>query len=254
MEMNRENCKRKFYLLLVIVPIIGTITMSVNVEGATAFNGTVYDTNNNKLAGATVLLADSLDNILTAVTTNSQGAYSFYVTLTGNSPYALSASKTGFETQTKTVTSGGTNNFYLKTYFYGYIKDRNNRAIVSASVKLYNNNNVLISSDTTSSAGFYEISASSFTSGYLKVEKTNFKTETKLVSSGGINNFNLYTSACALLVAGSVDERFHQDSYLLYNVLIDHYSYSADRIFLITQLTEYDGITLPYDALVSQVN
>ncbi len=226
----------------------------LNVEGATTFNGTVYDTNNNKLAGATVLLSDSLYNVLKVVTTNSQGAYSFYVTLSGNSPYSLSVSKTGFKTQTESVTSGGTNNFYLQINFYGYIKDRNNRGIVSASVKLYNNNHVLISSDTTSSTGLYNIGANSFTSGYLKVEKTNFITETKTVSSGGSNNFNLYTSACALIVAGSSDERFNQDAYLLNNILLDHYSYQASRIFLITELTSFDGTTIPRDAAASQTN
>ena len=252
--MNRENWKRKFLLLLVIIPILGTLTLDMNVQGATTFNGTVYDTNNNKLAGATVLLADSLGGILKVVTTNSQGAYSFYVTLSGYSPYSLSASKTGFKPQTKSVTSGGTNDFNLQICFFGYIKDKNNHPIISASVKLYNSNDVLISSDSTGSSGFYEISASSFTNGYLKVEKTTFVTQTQSVTSGGTNNFNLYTSACALIVAGSSDERFNNDAYLLYNTLIDHYSYSASRIFLITQLSSFDGNTIPCDRPASQAN
>ena len=52
--MNRQNCKRKFYLLLVIIPIFGTITLVMNVQGATTFSGTVYDANSNELVGATV--------------------------------------------------------------------------------------------------------------------------------------------------------------------------------------------------------
>ena len=91
------------------------------------------------------------------------------------------------------------------------------------------------------------------TSPYLKIEKTKWVTKTQGVSNrGGSYNFNLYTSACALIVAGSTDERFNHDAHLMYNTLINHYSYEASRVFLLTDLSSYDGITIPRDDDVSQ--
>lgn len=50
------------------------------------------------------MLADSFFNVLKTVTTDSQGEYGFSVTLSSYYPYYLSAGKSGFVAETKSVT------------------------------------------------------------------------------------------------------------------------------------------------------
>ncbi len=98
------------------------------MRGATNFTGTVESEYSNPLSNTTITLADCYFNILGSTTTNSQGEYSLSVTLNGNSPYYLSAAKNyRWDTDTKTVYSGGTNDFELDAitekiavFFYAY--------------------------------------------------------------------------------------------------------------------------------------
>ncbi len=244
----------KINTLMLLLVIFGTTISVTNIQGSETFTGYVKDKSNNAISGAAVIIADRYGSILGFTTTSSSGYYSFYVTLNGNSPYYLSASHTDFEADTKTVASGGSNNFALRMCYSGYILDRNNDIISSASVKLYNSGDTSLGDDTTSSSGFYEIVVDYLANGYLKVEKTKWDTQTQSVTSGGTYNINLYTSACALIVAGSSDKNFNHDAHLMYNTLLDHYSYSADRVFLITDLLSYDDITIPRDSPASQSN
>lgn len=100
-----------FIMLVFTLPGL-TITF-VKVQGTTYFQGYVEDRLDNTINGATVILADSEETILGFDTTDSSGYYSIGVTLNGNSPYYLSAGKSGFETDTKEVSGGGSNDFFL---------------------------------------------------------------------------------------------------------------------------------------------
>lgn len=125
--------------------------------------------------------------------------------------------------------------------YSGYVRDRNGQAIPYATVRLYSNG-YQVSTDYTDYNGYYCVGDFAVSSPYLKVEKTKWVTKTQSVSyRGGTYNFNLYTSACALIVAGSSEQHFNNDAYLMHNTLIDHYSFSASRIYLITCLAFFDG-------------
>lgn len=104
------------------------MSTNINVRGATSFTGTVESEYGDPLSGASIVLVDSYFNILGSTTTNSQGDYSLSVTLNGNSPYYLSVAKNyRWDTDTKIVYSGGTNDFELDAitekiavFFYAY--------------------------------------------------------------------------------------------------------------------------------------
>lgn len=113
MGLYMKNLKKGVSFIVLVIFLAGTMTTLINVHSATTFQGYVKDSSGNPLSGASLLLADSTYNILGWATTNSQGYYSISVTLSGNSPYYLSAAKTRFNSQTKTVTHGGTYNFNL---------------------------------------------------------------------------------------------------------------------------------------------
>ena len=85
----------------------------VKVHGTTNFQGYVKNRANNAINSASVVLADCYFNVLGFDSTDSSGYYSFDVTLNSNSPYYLSAGKDGFDSDTKEVSGGGTNNFIL---------------------------------------------------------------------------------------------------------------------------------------------
>lgn len=138
--------------------------------------------------------------------------------------------------------------------YTGYVKDRNGRAIANAKVTLFNNG-MQSCIDYTDSNGYYCVGDIAVYDAYIRVEKTTWVSVNQGVSRiGGTYNFNLYTSACALIVAGSDEQHFNRDAYLMYNTLIDHYSYKASRIYLITRLSSVDGNTIPRDYATSQSN
>ncbi|NHK30760.1 MAG: carboxypeptidase regulatory-like domain-containing protein [Asgard group archaeon] len=106
--------KKGFSFVVLIITLSGMITAFVTVHGYSNFKGTVEDCSGNPLSGATVILADCYSYILAWDTTDSEGDYNFYVTLNGNSPYKLSASKTRFNTGVEDeIYSGGTYDFDL---------------------------------------------------------------------------------------------------------------------------------------------
>ncbi len=85
----------------------------MSVQGVSTFEGTVEDCSDNPLSSATIMLADCYFNILGIDTTDSSGDYGFSVTLNGNAPYYLTATKTRFNSGMETVYGGGTNDFEL---------------------------------------------------------------------------------------------------------------------------------------------
>jgi len=155
------------------------------------------------IAGATVILR--MGGVMKAtVTTNASGVYLANTGL-ATGTYAVSASKTGYITQTKTgisVTQGATTyvNFALAPIsIKGQVKQAGTTtAIAGATVAAYQAD-VLKATATTSASGVYEIgglAAGSYTViaskvGYVKQKKLNIA-----VSGGSIAyvNFNLAVS------------------------------------------------------------
>ncbi len=107
-KMQKNVC----FIVLVVV-LTGTATTFIRVQGSVTFDGTVEDCSDNALSGVVVTLFDYYLTSLGSDTTDSSGDYSFDVTLNGNSPYLLTASKTRFTTGMKWVASEGTNDFEL---------------------------------------------------------------------------------------------------------------------------------------------
>lgn len=138
--------------------------------------------------------------------------------------------------------------------YTGYVRDMNGRGISNVYVRLFSQG-YQVSTDYTDSNGYYCVGNDIVIGGYISVQKTGWVSQSKSVStSGGTYNFNLKTSALALVVAGSDDERFTRDAFGFYNTLIDHYSFDAARIYLITPRTTIDGTNVPRDAATSQAN
>jgi len=111
--MRINKIRKRISFIVLVVTLSGLMISFVKIQGATSFQGTVEDRLDVSINGAGVVLADCYYNILGFDTTDSSGDYSFSVTLNGNSPYYLSVAKTGFESDTKTVYSGGTYDFTL---------------------------------------------------------------------------------------------------------------------------------------------
>ncbi|MBN1330388.1 MAG: carboxypeptidase regulatory-like domain-containing protein [Candidatus Heimdallarchaeota archaeon] len=99
--------------VIIVLVLAGTMITVNRIEGTSNFQGTVENCSDNPLSGAGVVLTDCYFNILGSDTTDSSGNYDFDVTLNGNSPYYLTASKSRFTTGMKVITSGGTNDFEL---------------------------------------------------------------------------------------------------------------------------------------------
>ncbi|MBK5115254.1 MAG: carboxypeptidase regulatory-like domain-containing protein [Candidatus Heimdallarchaeota archaeon] len=173
----------------------------INVQGYTTFTGYVKDKASNAISGATVLIADSYGYILGYTSTSSSGYYSFSVSLSGHSPYYLSASKTGYETGTKTVTGGGRNDFSLYGYVDGYVKDSQNVAISGATVKAYRYSGVL-GSTTTQSNGYYYIQIANHPTK-ITAEKHGFRDYSQTISTTGRFNFNM--KALKAIIVGISD-------------------------------------------------
>ncbi len=58
----------------------------------------------------------------------------------------------------------------------------------------------------------------------------------------------------ALVVGGETEERFTRNAFGFYNTLIDHYSFEAENIYLLTTRTTIDGNTVPRDRATSSAN
>ncbi|NHK30083.1 MAG: carboxypeptidase regulatory-like domain-containing protein [Asgard group archaeon] len=125
--------KKGFSFIVLVITIAGMMTALVKVQGYSTFQGTVEDRDGNPLSYATIVLADCYSYILGWDTTDSEGDYSFSVTLNGNSPYKLSATKTGFITGVKeNIYSEGTYDFVLgeKIAVFFYADDAANLDII----------------------------------------------------------------------------------------------------------------------------
>ena len=138
--------------------------------------------------------------------------------------------------------------------YTGYVRDRNGRAIVNAKVTL-KINGVQYSYDYTDSNGYFSIGVYLPVNPTLEVTKTGWEKQTKTVSTmGGTYYFNLYSSSFALIVAGSTDNHFNRDAYVMYETLFQHYSFKESRMYLITSLSYIDGFSIPRDYAASQSN
>ncbi len=183
-DSNRTN-SQIFWATSASIPTTGTIS------------GTVKDTNNNPIQGATV----STNTGGYTTTSASDGSYTLSAVAPGT--YNVTASKAGYNSQTqsnKTVTAGQitTVNFNLTLVpgtISGTVKDASNNGIVGATVTTSPGNY----SATTGSGGAYTINnvpqgtydVTASKSGYLSDTQTG-----KTVTSGQTTtvNFTLYSN------------------------------------------------------------
>ena len=150
------------------------------------YTGYVRSTSGAALSGALVRLYSG-GVIVSTDYTDSNGYYCVgndYV----SSPY-LKVEKTGYLTQTRTVsTRGGTYNFYLQRNviptYEGYVRNRNGVLVANALVRLYSGG-VQVCTDYTDSNGYYCVGNDYVSSPYIKVEKDPLVPQTKSVSSSG---------------------------------------------------------------------
>ncbi len=214
-----------FFVLL--LTIFGTMTISItNVHGYETFTGYVKDRSNNPISGASVMLTDSLTAILGYTSTNAYGYYSFTATLRGNSPYSLSVGKTGYEPDDKIITSGGSNDFSLYAYVYGYVEDSQDDFISGSTVRVYHNSGFL-GSDTTDSNGYYYIQIDSTpTNGEITAEKRGFRDYSQSISTGGSFNFNM--NALKAIIVGISDYQSISDLYYCDEDASDWYDHLYD--------------------------
>jgi hypothetical protein len=110
--MKKRNKGISFVLIVLI--LAGITTAFVTVHGATIFDGTIDNSTDDPVVGASVILTDSLFNILGSDTTDGNGEYSISATLNGYSPYLISVVKTRYDNGYETVYSGGTYNIQLE--------------------------------------------------------------------------------------------------------------------------------------------
>jgi len=196
-----KNIKSKLLFFVLIVSLFGTMTI-INVHGYTTFTGYVKDKVNNALSGATVLISDNMGNFLGSTTTSASGYYSLSVTLTGYSPYYVTATKAGYVGDTKTVTGGGSNDFSLYGYLNGYVKDSQNNAISGVTVRIYHNTELLGSASTQSSGYYYVQIANTPTKIEADVEQ-GFRDYSHSLSTTGTFNFNM--QALKAIIVGISD-------------------------------------------------
>ncbi len=80
------------------------------------------------------------------------------------------------------------------TTFTGYVKDKSNNAISGATVLISDSLGYILGYTSTSSTGYYSLSVSlsGYSPYYLSASKTGYEPDTKTVTGGGTNNFNLY--------------------------------------------------------------
>ncbi|NHK31297.1 MAG: hypothetical protein FK730_08090 [Asgard group archaeon] len=136
-----KKMKKGFSFIVLVITIAGMMTAFVTVQGYSTFNGYVKNNEGNPISGVTVILADCYYYILGVDTTDSQGYYSFSVTLNGNSPYYLTATPSSrYDSDLKIVYSGGTNNFELegngeKIAVFFYATDAGNTTKVNNDYK-----------------------------------------------------------------------------------------------------------------------
>jgi|GEM_PF-837393 len=159
-----------------------------------AITGTVKDSSNNALSGATV----STNTGGYSTTTNASGAYTLSNVIPGT--YSVTASKTGYASQTNngvTVTSGGTvvSNFTLSPQpgtITGTVKDTSNNAISGATVSTTSGGY----STTTNSSGAYTLSNVAAGTYSVVASKSGYNSSTNsgvVVNPGGsaVSNFTL---------------------------------------------------------------
>ncbi|NHK32824.1 MAG: hypothetical protein FK730_15850 [Asgard group archaeon] len=180
-----SKINKKFVFFVLLPLFIGTFAF-INVHGYTTFTGYVKDKSNNAISGATVVIADSLYNILGSTYTSGSGYYSLSVYLSGYSPYYLSAVKTGYETDTKIVTGGGPNDFSLYGYVNGYVKDTQDNTISGALVRVYLNLE-LLGSTTSQGNGYYYIQIDN-TPTKLTATKDPYRDFSQSISTTGTHN------------------------------------------------------------------
>jgi len=102
--------------LILLLSLTGMLTTFVKVHSTSTFRGyvTYYnDGGNVPQSDVYVTISDAWFNILGVTTTDKQGYYSLSVTLNGNSPYYITTTHYRWESEFRTVYSGGTYNIEL---------------------------------------------------------------------------------------------------------------------------------------------
>ncbi|MHA1307569.1 MAG: carboxypeptidase regulatory-like domain-containing protein [Candidatus Heimdallarchaeota archaeon] len=208
MIKNNKNKNKILFFVLISIILFGTLTIT-SVRGLEAFSGYVKDRLGNPISGATVTLTDSQNNLIWFTSTNAYGYYSFSTSLSGNSPYDLTAGKTAYQTSTITVTGGGQNDFNLYALINGYVKSSINQPIASVTVEIFISG-ISIDSTTTQTNGYYSILLdSSPTSAQIKTEKHGYRDLILTISGSGCYDLNL--KALFAVIVGISDYYYISD-------------------------------------------
>lgn len=226
MKKSKRN-RNKVSIFLIIGIFVILMGSTFSIIGAQArptepifptYTGYVRSTSGTALSGALVRLYSGGVQVSTDYT-DSNGYYCVgndYV----SSPY-LKVEKTGYITQTRSVSSsGGTYNFYLQSNVYptytGYVRNRNGVLVANALVRLYSGG-VQVCTDYTDSNGYYCVGNDHVSSPYIKVEKDPLVPQTRSVSSsGGTYNFYLGEKIAVFFWATDACKNYTIDKYIDY--------------------------------------
>ena len=154
---------------------------ATTLSGQGTIQGTVKDTNNQPIQGATV----SVEGTSLQATTNSQGYYQITDVPAGNK--TVTASKSGYNSQSKTVTvvAGQTTtvDFSLTPVpttgtIQGTVKDTNNQPIQGATVSVEGTS----LQATTNSQGYYQITDVPAGNKTVTASKSGYNSQSKTVN------------------------------------------------------------------------
>ena len=250
-------------ILLLFVLTIGLISIQSATSPILPCNGYVKESGTSTpIIGATVKLwvYDFITGwqYIGQRTTDSNGYYSFSSVPMG--AREVKVSKSGYHTYEGAHQSI----IYLDVFTYDYIffgcirRADTSQALNNAVVKITCGSTTI--TDTTDNSGYYSIKFSYSTTGErtfnLVASRADYSTKTNTITRNpGYEYQHYYLGVSwALIVAGETDERFTRDAFGMYNTLIDHYGFTADRIYLITPLTTIDGESVPRDRATSRAN
>jgi len=194
-----KNTKNKFLFFVLIFILLGT-SIITSVKGLESFSGYVRDRLGNPISGVSVILTDSQAGFIGSATTNANGYYSMGVSLSGYSPYYLTAGKTGLQPYTFTVTDGGQYDFSLYTYVQGYVRNSLNEPMANVPVRVYNNG-LFLATSYSQTNGYYHLLLDCFpANGQIKIEKHGYKDISLSITGGG--TYDLYLRAIWAIIVG----------------------------------------------------
>ncbi|NHJ84803.1 MAG: carboxypeptidase regulatory-like domain-containing protein [Asgard group archaeon] len=175
----------------------------ISTHTVTCYGSIIDDYTTDPISYATVVLYDPDGSETKTTTADYFGWYYVSIATTDYKYYNLQASKTGYYPQTKSVYSSGTqiNDFMLIQAPHdftvsGHIEDSDTGSgVYQATVKLYDNNGVQVSSTTSDYYGYYSMSfpTTIYADFTVSVKKDGYITEEKQVYSSGSQtlDFNL---------------------------------------------------------------